>query len=553
VKLSPVGIYRPPNLRRTYNETVSADENPENSYVPPKTALNTTTPSSAIAASDSKTAITDDFNKIIDFNDHHLQNFKHSSPHRISKTTDPHRESLNEVTNVGKPSTTSPSTSPESNDDDSQLLKQNRTRERRPDRAVYVPRARRSQTVTGAVTIPSETVTPHDVKIKDLTNAKIKKLSSNLTKSEKLLENHNKHKSSDDNASDIDALQKDVLSVNTTSITANFSTVINNLSYDKFSNLNDSNKIISKRVSVDSLDKILVNSSCNDNSGFQRADNSNSLQNIINLQQQQQQQTDCDWTPNSEQQLAQKTNEKECKRDKLEDNVKLLLNKIDSTNTNSSSSTTPTSTSTNSPEIQQPDQQLLFNKNSPTTAPSIMDLMSTQQNGIVTAPPLTINRNGHDINEKKEDRDEKILRRQSQEMNRSNRRLIKQTFNSDILEICDEQQNDKEKTSQKPRRKSKKPTKLSTDDTHRMSPEEDDWETMFDDNGDCLDPKLMDELTLAVGKVTIVRPQNNYKVSVTHTIKLTDILYYNTQSDFLIGKEIKKIIPIPGIEPGPTG
>lgn len=35
---------------------------------------------------------------------------------------------------------------------------------------------------------------------------------------------------------------------------------------------------------------------------------------------------------------------------------------------------------------------------------------------------------------------------------------------------------------------------------------------MFDDNGDCLDPKLIDEITASVGKVTIEKPKSDYKV-----------------------------------------
>lgn len=33
----------------------------------------------------------------------------------------------------------------------------------------------------------------------------------------------------------------------------------------------------------------------------------------------------------------------------------------------------------------------------------------------------------------------------------------------------------------------------------------------FDDNGDCLDPKMVEELTAAVGKVKIEKPKSNYK------------------------------------------
>lgn len=45
-----------------------------------------------------------------------------------------------------------------------------------------------------------------------------------------------------------------------------------------------------------------------------------------------------------------------------------------------------------------------------------------------------------------------------------------------------------------------------------VDPETDDWDTMFDDNGDCLDPKLIDEITASVGKVTIEKPKSDYKV-----------------------------------------
>lgn len=39
----------------------------------------------------------------------------------------------------------------------------------------------------------------------------------------------------------------------------------------------------------------------------------------------------------------------------------------------------------------------------------------------------------------------------------------------------------------------------------------DDWESLFDDNGECLDSKLMNEITANVGKVTITKPKNDYK------------------------------------------
>lgn len=44
-----------------------------------------------------------------------------------------------------------------------------------------------------------------------------------------------------------------------------------------------------------------------------------------------------------------------------------------------------------------------------------------------------------------------------------------------------------------------------------MTSETDDWEKMFDENGECLDPKLMNEITASVGKVSITKPKNDYR------------------------------------------
>jgi hypothetical protein len=109
-----------------------------------------------------------------------------------------------------------------------------------------------------------------------------------------------------------------------------------------------------------------------------------------------------------------------------------------------------------------------------------------------SAASLIIN---HDTD--KVDKEEKEFRRASQEINRSNRRLIKQSFQSDVLEI-----EESKETKGPP----------VSEDQKTVNPEEDDWDTMFDDNGDCLDPKLMDELTMTVGKVTIETPKMDYKV-----------------------------------------
>ncbi|XP_020284657.1 coiled-coil domain-containing protein R3HCC1L isoform X2 [Pseudomyrmex gracilis] len=45
----------------------------------------------------------------------------------------------------------------------------------------------------------------------------------------------------------------------------------------------------------------------------------------------------------------------------------------------------------------------------------------------------------------------------------------------------------------------------------KINRDECDWDSLFDDNGDCLDPTLIDELTSAVGEVVIEQPKNDYK------------------------------------------
>lgn len=63
-------------------------------------------------------------------------------------------------------------------------------------------------------------------------------------------------------------------------------------------------------------------------------------------------------------------------------------------------------------------------------------------------------------------------------------------------------------TDDKSLKKSGKQASKEADDE-----EEDDWESMFDDNGECVDPKVIDEVTAAVGKVSIIKPTSDYTVS----------------------------------------
>lgn len=117
--------------------------------------------------------------------------------------------------------------------------------------------------------------------------------------------------------------------------------------------------------------------------------------------------------------------------------------------------------------------------------------------------------NGTSAAAEKIDKDEKELRKASQEINRSNRRIIKQTFASNVLEIAEQQHHHQDNGVEE---KEKENGHGVAADARQVNPEEDDWETMYDDNGDCLNPKLMEELTSAVGKVSIEVPQSDYKV-----------------------------------------
>lgn len=93
---------------------------------------------------------------------------------------------------------------------------------------------------------------------------------------------------------------------------------------------------------------------------------------------------------------------------------------------------------------------------------------------------------------------------------------MKQTFVSDVLEIPD-----KIETATTPKVNAVAaaattiPTTHPADSTTEDDDEEneDDWENMFDESGDCLDPKILQELTDSVGKCKIELPKMDYSVS----------------------------------------
>ncbi|XP_030373379.1 R3H and coiled-coil domain-containing protein 1 [Scaptodrosophila lebanonensis] len=151
-------------------------------------------------------------------------------------------------------------------------------------------------------------------------------------------------------------------------------------------------------------------------------------------------------------------------------------------------------------------------------------------------PPLRIEDVGAVSNSKsaedatnKCDNDVRELQRASKEINRSNRRIMKQTFVSDVLEIPEKKNNNNNNAVVEPQNYQ---TLFSQANTHNNTrtpfaqppvdsttegeedddeeEDEDDWENMYDESGDCLDPKILQELTDTVGKCKIELPKMDY-------------------------------------------
>ncbi|XP_058055799.1 uncharacterized protein LOC131207205 [Anopheles bellator] len=152
----------------------------------------------------------------------------------------------------------------------------------------------------------------------------------------------------------------------------------------------------------------------------------------------------------------------------------------------------------------------------------------------VATSTMIINDSAHAESEKF-DRDEKELRRASQEINRSNRRIMKQSFNSDVLQIDEPEPAGPRMTAKKVEKVisptingAGTPSENGASNDKQSGAggtngeEEDDWESMYDDNGDCLNPKMIDELTSAVGRVAIEVPQSDYKAYQTKQAVLNE-------------------------------
>lgn len=93
---------------------------------------------------------------------------------------------------------------------------------------------------------------------------------------------------------------------------------------------------------------------------------------------------------------------------------------------------------------------------------------------------------------------------------------MKQTFNSDVLEINDSILPASKSPSKVDNQKQPSESSSSQDG----EAETDDWESMFDDKGDCLNSKAIDEITAAVGKVTITKPKSDYKAHQSPPVNL---------------------------------
>ncbi|XP_068619534.1 uncharacterized protein [Battus philenor] len=111
---------------------------------------------------------------------------------------------------------------------------------------------------------------------------------------------------------------------------------------------------------------------------------------------------------------------------------------------------------------------------------------------------------------KDEDVEKDELKRASREINRSSKRIIKQSFDSDVLVISDPVEETKKNDVEMKEKVIEKKSKPKLEPKVSLKREENDWDAVFDDSGECLDPSLLEELTSTVGKVHISKAKNNY-------------------------------------------
>ncbi|XP_076240872.1 uncharacterized protein LOC143183246 isoform X2 [Calliopsis andreniformis] len=135
--------------------------------------------------------------------------------------------------------------------------------------------------------------------------------------------------------------------------------------------------------------------------------------------------------------------------------------------------------------------------------------------------------------------------------NKKNTQMIRRNMVSDVLIISDVVQKEPEpvkevapipilppeKKVKKVERQKSKPAPPPSPPAKKINRDECDWDSLFDDNGDCLDPTLIEELTSAVGDVVIEQPKSDYKAFTKHIEVSSDefghvVEIYNFPSEF---------------------
>lgn len=91
---------------------------------------------------------------------------------------------------------------------------------------------------------------------------------------------------------------------------------------------------------------------------------------------------------------------------------------------------------------------------------------------------------------------------------------MKQTFVSDVLEIPNKSLNDDNSKYEQTCFEKRKSAQAHNTTDSSDNEDFDDWDSMYDESGECLDPKIIQELTASVGKVKIELPKLNYSVSL---------------------------------------
>ncbi|KYN00220.1 PREDICTED: coiled-coil domain-containing protein R3HCC1L [Cyphomyrmex costatus] len=170
------------------------------------------------------------------------------------------------------------------------------------------------------------------------------------------------------------------------------------------------------------------------------------------------------------------------------------------------------------------DVPILF-KEKETVAINNLDTNSTNFNLLEPSNQIEINdKQSEKIQENVEEKESSIEYLNCSDENDHKDKLVKQNVVSDVLIISDSIQKKSKQSEQlspilvtPPEKKVKKIERQKSKPAPPPSPplkmnrDECDWDSLFDDNGDCLDPTLIEELTSAVGEVVIEQPKNDYK------------------------------------------